>query len=358
MPRIFPVIMAGGAGTRFWPLSRLRRPKQLLDLVEPGTSMLDATVRRVLSICDPRDVLIVTSRDIAGEVRREVSKLPEGAILAEPVGRNTAPCVGWAAVHVARRDPEGVMVVLPADHTIGDEPAFHAVVELAVRACLDGSLGTIGVTPTRPETGFGYIEVGGEVSPGVHRAVRFVEKPDLQRARQYLDGGKHVWNSGMFVFTAAAILREIERLMPALHAGLREIDAAIGSGDEVAAVERVYDAITGESIDYGIMEKTDQIVVCPGRFGWNDVGSWAAAYEMRKREADASRNVTATDLVAVDAAGCLAWASPRKLVALVGVADLVVVDTEDALLVCPRSRAQDVKKVVDRLKELKRDELL
>jgi mannose-1-phosphate guanylyltransferase len=320
--------------------------------------MLEATVRRVLPLCEPKDILIVTGQGIADDVAKVVPMLPASSILPEPVGRNTAPCVGWAALHVFRQDPKGVMVVLPADHAIGDEDAFRELVCMAAEACLDGSLGTIGISPNRPETGYGYIEVGEAIAPGVSRAVRFVEKPDLATAEGYLAGGKHVWNSGMFFFTAETILGEIERLMPELHAGLKEIEAGIEAGDEAAAVAQVYNKLEGESIDYGIMEKADRIIVCPGSFGWNDVGSWAAAYEMREGEADEAGNVALADLLSIGSKGCLAWSDPRKLVALVGVEDLVVVDTPDALLVCPRHLAQDVKKVVDELKRRKLTDLL
>jgi len=358
MARIFPVVMAGGAGTRFWPLSRKLHPKQLLDLCEPGQTMLEATVRRVLPLCEPADVLVVTGQGIATDVRKAVPQLPEESILAEPVGRNTAPCIGWAALHVRRRDPEGVMVVLPADHAIGNPEGFRAVLERAAEACADGSLCTVGITPNHPETGYGYIEVGDELSQGVHRVVRFVEKPDHETAVGYVESGRYVWNSGMFFFSASTILREIEAHMPELHEGLLEIDKGIEAGEEEAAVARVYERITGESIDYGVMEKAEQILVCPGEFGWNDVGSWAAAYELRTSHADADGNIALADLINVDSSGCLAWAEPRKTVALVGVKDLVVVDTADALLVCPRERAQDVKAVVNELKAKQRKDLL
>jgi mannose-1-phosphate guanylyltransferase len=360
MARVFPVVMAGGAGTRFWPASRQRRPKQLLDLCEPGTSMLKATVERVLPLASIDDVLIVTGRDIAAAVRDAMPDVPGRNVLAEPVGRNTAPCVGWAALHVRRRDPGGVMAVLPADHAVGDPEQYREVIRRALEACLDGSLCTVGITPARPETGYGYIEVGEPIAEGVHRVARFVEKPDLETARAYLAGGRHVWNSGMFFFTAEAILREVERHMPRLHEGLLEIDAAIAAGEasEAAAVERVYGAIAGESIDVGVMEKADRIRVCPGEFGWNDVGSWAAAYELRAALADDDGNVAMAELLTVGASRCLAWTDPRKVVALVGVEDLVVVDTADALLVCPRDRAQDVKKIVDEIKARGRRDLL
>ena len=358
MAHIFPVVMAGGAGTRFWPLSRQLRPKQLLDLVEPGETMLAATVARVLPLCEPSEVMIVTGEGIAQDVRMAVPQLPAKNILAEPVGRNTAPCIGWAALHVHRRDPQGVMVVLPADHAVSNPEAFRAILERAAGAAAEGHLCTVGITPNHPETGYGYIEVGDEHTPGIHEVVRFVEKPDRPTAEQYHAGGRHVWNSGMFFFTAATILAAIERHMPELYAGLEEIRAAIEADREDEAVAEVYGRIKGESIDYGIMEKAERILVCPGEFGWNDVGSWAAAYELREDKADDDGNVALADLIGVEAKGCLAWTDPKKTVALVGVEDLVVVDTEDALLVCPRDRAQDVKKVVNALKARGSKELL
>ncbi len=312
--------------------------------------MLAATVERVLPLCEPADVLIVTGQGIADDVGQAVPELPASSILAEPVGRNTAPCVGWAALHVRRRDPDGVMVVLPADHAVGDPEGFRALLRRAAEACADGDICTVGITPNHPETGYGYIQIGAKQAEGVHEVVRFVEKPDLETAKSYLASGDYAWNSGMFFFKASTILAEIERHMPELHAGLVEIDEAIGQGNEEAVVGEVYGRITGESIDYGIMEKAERILVCPGEFGWNDVGSWAAAYEMREGLADDKGNISLADLIAIDSSGCLAWTDPRKVVALVGVKDLVVVDTEDALLVCPRELAQDVKKIVNALK--------
>lgn len=350
--------MAGGAGTRFWPLSRKLRPKQLLDLCEPGQTMLAATVERVLPLCGPDDVLVVTGQGIADDVKAAVPQLPPENILAEPVGRNTAPCVGWAALHVKRRDPKGVMVVLPADHSIGDPENFRAVLRMAAEACTDGSLCTVGIRPNRPETGYGYIEVGEEQSEGVNNVVRFVEKPDLETAKTYLEGGRHVWNSGMFFFSAETILAEIEKHMPELYQGLREIDDGIGRGDEAPAVGAVYSRIQGESIDYGIMEKAERILVCSGEFGWNDVGSWAAAYELRESLADSEKNVALADLISVESSGCLAWTDPKKVVAIIGVQDLIVVDTDDALLVCPRDQSQKVKAIVNELKARKRKDLL
>ena len=270
MARIFPVVMAGGAGTRFWPLSRKARPKQLLDLCEPDVSMLAATVRRFRPIAKPEDILVVTGEIIAKDVAAAVPELPASSILAEPMGRNTAPCVGWAALHVRRRDPDGVMAVLPADHAIGDEPAFLEVVKRAAAASEAGAIATIGITPNRPETGYGYIELADEVSEGVRKVERFVEKPDLDTAKVYLEGGRHVWNSGTFFFTARTILAEIERQMPELWAGLEEMDAGIERGEETKAVADVYAPISGEveEINEDLVDNLDNLSKDPFGAGW------------------------------------------------------------------------------------------
>jgi mannose-1-phosphate guanylyltransferase len=330
----------------------------MLELCEPGRSMLEVTVQRVLPLCSADQVWIVTGEAIAGDVRTLLPQLPHENILAEPVGRNTLPCVGWAAIHIRRRNPQGVMVVLPADHSIRNTQAFLEVAHVAVAAARDGCLVTIGIKPTRAETGYGYIEVGDEHGPGVFHAVRFVEKPSSDVAQEYVQSGQYVWNSGMFFFTAEAILRAIKTHTPELYAGLQEIDAAIDAGQEAAVVSKVYEKLPAESIDYGIMERADRIMVCPARVGWSDVGSWSAAYDFRADQADPAGNVSLADLVAVDSHGCLAWTDPHKLVALVGVKDLVVVDTEDALLVCPREDSQRVREIVGALKRGERKEFL
>ncbi|MBX3247332.1 MAG: mannose-1-phosphate guanylyltransferase [Myxococcales bacterium] len=343
------IIMAGGAGTRFWPASRRDRPKQLLPLA-PGEdrSLLRATLERIAPVVPLERVLVVTSAALADATAAELPGLPRENILAEPTGRNTAPCVGWAAAHVRRRDPNGVMVVLPADHHIGAPDAYLSVLARSLDAARAGALVTVGIQPTRPETGYGYLELGELVADGVHRARRFVEKPNRQRAEQFLAAGRFLWNSGVFVFRADTILAAIETHLPGLGAQLRIYDQAAARGEESTVVSETYASLPSVSIDHGVMEKADEVLVVPGNFGWSDLGSWTTAWELT--EHDDRGNAAPEDAVLVDAESCFVRAPQGKLVALLGVSDLMVVDTEDALLVMPRNRAQDVRAIVDALK--------
>lgn len=347
MSEAWTVIMAGGVGARFWPLSRRARPKQLLALGPTGDSLLAATLGRIAPVVPAARAYVVTSEALAAATRAAVPEVPGEQVLAEPVGRNTAPCVGWAAAHVARRDPSGVLAILPADHHVGDEPAFRAVIERAIDAARDGDIVTVGVRPTRPETGYGYVEVADEIAAGVHRAARFVEKPDHRRAEQFLADGRYLWNSGMFFFRADVILAAIHEHLPDLGRALAEYDAAAAAGDEAALVAATYADLPSVSIDHGVMEKVSRVAVVPGDFGWSDLGSWTTAWELSTK--DSEGNAAPAGAVLLDARGNYVRAPAGKCVALVGVEGLVVVDTEDALLVVPRERAQDVRAVVDAL---------
>lgn len=349
MQHAFAVIMAGGSGTRFWPLSRRDRPKQLLPLAPGGQSLLAATVQRVLGRIPAERILVVTAERLRDATAAEVPQVPAHNILAEPIGRNTAPCVGWAAAHVRRRDPDGVLAVLPADHHIGNERAFLELIRAGVEAGAEGELVTVGVKPSRPETGYGYVEIGEEVDEGVHRARRFVEKPNKSRADQFFASGRYLWNSGMFFFRADTILEAIRDHLPGLGQALEAFDEAAAAGREDEAVERGYAALPAVSIDHGVMEKAHSVLVIPGDFGWSDLGSWTTTWELAERDAD--DNALPPDAVVIDSTGSYVRVPEGKLVALVGVDDLIVVDTEDALLVVPRDRAQDVRRVVDALRE-------
>lgn len=348
MAETFAVIMAGGSGTRFWPASRPERPKQLLPLA-PGDerSLLRATVDRIAPLVPIERVLVVTSAALAEATRADLPGLPEENLLAEPVGRNTAPCVGWAAAVIRRRAPEARLMVLPADHHIGDEKTYLQTLATALDAAGGGDLVTVGLKPTRPETGYGYIEVGEPIAKEVWRARRFVEKPTRDRAEQLFASGSYLWNSGMFFFRADAILEAIAEHLPGLAEGLDALDRAAAKGTEDAAVAEGYGELPRISIDHGVMEKADGVAVVPGDFGWSDLGSWTTAWELSDRDADG--NAAAPDSVLVDSSGNLVRAPLGKVVALVGVSDLVVVDTEDALLVVPRARAQEVREVVEQL---------
>lgn len=348
MTRAFTIVMAGGSGTRFWPLSRADRPKQLLPLAGGDEPLLAATVRRATRVSAPEDVLVVTSERLANATRDALPSVPRENVLAEPVGRNTAPCIGWAASRIARIDPDAVCAVLPADHHIAQEDAYAEVLRRAIDAASEGDIVTVGLRPSRAETGYGYIEMGEPLDEGVYRARRFVEKPNRQRAEQFLAAGTFLWNSGMFFFRARTILDAIRAHLPGLGATLDRLMAA-SLDDEGAVVRDVYPTLPDVSIDHGVMEKVKDVAVVPADFGWSDLGSFATAWELAPR--DAHDNSLSPNAVAIDASGCFVRAPEGKIVALVGVSELVVVDTEDALLIVPRDRAQDVKKVVAALKE-------
>jgi mannose-1-phosphate guanylyltransferase len=344
----FAVVMAGGSGTRFWPASRAARPKQFLPLAGGDETLLQATVRRAAQLVGLDHVVIVGAERHAALIAEQLPSLPAANVLLEPIGRNTAPCLAWASTWVRRRDPHAVIAALPADAHIGDEQGFVRAVDLALTAAESGAIATIGIRPTRPETGYGYLELGEPVTPGVQRVKRFVEKPDRAHAEQFLTGGQHLWNCGMFCFGASVLLDAIARHMPELAAFCTRADEAAAHGHERDLIAQAYPGLPSVSIDYGVMEKAEGIVVVPASFGWDDVGSWAAAYELATK--DESGNAGPGECLAIDAEGCYVRSREGKLVVLVGVHDLVVVDTDDALLVLPRDRAQDVSRVVAALK--------
>lgn len=344
----FAVLMAGGVGTRFWPWSRRASPKQLLPLAEER-SMLAVTAERVRSLVPDENVLIVTSDSLAKQVARDLPWLPRSGILAEPFGRNTAPCIAWAAYEAMSRDPDAVLLVLPADHVIRPMAAFHKAARqaMSVAAGCD-RLVTFGIEPTSPETGYGYIQEGEPIQGTPARAVKyFHEKPERSRARRFLARGGHYWNSGMFAWKAQTFLDETCRYLPELIDAMEGMESARTRGRVSArAVREAYEAVEGVSVDVGILERSDRVAVLPVSFEWNDVGSWDAMEALWPGDADGNRS--RDPLVTVDASGNLV-ATRGKPVALLGVENLVVVDAGDAILVCPRDRCQDVRKIVDLL---------
>jgi mannose-1-phosphate guanylyltransferase len=350
MTKVYAVIMAGGVGTRFWPRSRERSPKQLLEIIGKGT-MLQNTVKRLDRFVGIQDVFVVTN------------KLPEENLIVEPVGRNTAACIGLAALHVRRLDASSVMVVLPADHIIQDTPEFLRVLQLAADTADDShSLLTIGIHPTHAETGFGYIQMFNEEGPhnpyfprGVFKVKSFAEKPNVQTAERFLASGDFLWNSGMFVWRVDTILEELQRCLPDLYVELMKIDKVIGTSAYQATLELVYGMIRGISIDYGVMEKSEKVYVIPGKFGWSDIGSWDEVYRVSGKD-DHGNSVTGK-FVQKDTADSLIY-SPTKVVATIGVRDLIIINTDDALLICKRGNSQDVKEIADYLKRKQMNEYL
>jgi mannose-1-phosphate guanylyltransferase len=355
---MFAIIMAGGSGTRFWPASRAHYPKQFLKITS-DRSMLEETIARAERFAPLDHVGVVVGSLHAALTNQQIGAQPV-KVLVEPFGRNTAACIGLAALHAKQwGGPSGglnePLIILPADHFIADIEKFAATIQAAAETARNGSIVTLGIQPTRPETGYGYIHTGiaqGETKGlPYYQVERFVEKPNYETAVGYLTSGNYFWNSGIFIFTVRTILQEIETYMPQLYAGLLEIELAIGSPAYDTVVERVYGRLESVSIDYGVMEKTRQpIYVFKADFGWSDVGSWQALYELRTSEYDAQGNLLLGDALVSEAKNNLVFSSTDRKIALLGVEGLVVVDTPDAVMIAPLDRSQDVKVFPDMLK--------
>lgn len=349
---MYAVILAGGTGERFWPLSRREKPKQFLSLLGSRT-MLQLTVDKLQGLFVPSKILVVTDAVYFELVRKQLPELPPENIICEHCGRDTAAAVGLAATYIHRRDPEGLMVILPADHYIADIEEFQRIILVAVRwAAYGEQVVTIGIRPSRPETGYGYIQQGDVIEKGegvsVYKTVAFHEKPDLKTAITYVNQKGYLWNSGMFIWRVDLLLDLIAQYLPELDQGLTLIAQGIGTEREAQIINEVYENLPRVSIDYGIMEKCNRVLVIPASFGWDDVGSWTALG--RYQESDQAGNVLLSQGVFVDTRECMVYA-PQRIVATLGVEDLIIVDNQESLLVCSKDRAQDIKQVVKALKE-------
>lgn len=355
-PEVQPVLLSGGSGTRLWPLSREAYPKQFLPLVGDDT-MLQATWRRVAALSSLAPIVVANEdhRFLVAEQLRVIGA-PIPRIVLEPVGRNTAPAIAAAALIAQLEGGDPLLLVLPSDHVVRDDAAFRAAVTAAAPAAEAGALVTFGIVPQAPETGFGYIQIeAGQADPeeGVRKVLRFVEKPDAATAQRYIDDGGYYWNSGMFLFRASRYLEELGKYRPDILAAARAACAHLDPDREFLRLDReAFAASPSESIDYAVMEKTDAAMVLPVDIGWNDVGSWSALWDVSEQDADG--NAHHGDVIAVDSRNTYAYA--RRLVALVGVDDLIVVETDDAVLVASKDKVQEVKQVVARLKAEQRSQ--
>lgn len=354
-PRAYAVIMAGGSGTRFWPLSRNDRPKQFLSIVGDSSMLRQTWDRCVALVGDPARVLVVTGQKYAALTAEQLPELSPDNLLAEPEARNTAPCLAWAAAELRRRDPEALMLVFPADHVIEDTEGLRASAAAACAAARTGALVTFGVPPRYPETGYGYVEVGAALELDSEVPVRHVEafreKPDAATAAEYVSAGRFLWNSGMFVWSADALLSAMQEHLPEADSAAAEMVAAEDESARAAAYARM----PATSIDYGIMEPASNVACVEARFDWSDVGSWEALAELLP--ADADGNMTRGRVVALDATGNLVHA-PGETVALLGVERLAVVRVGDVLLVADLERSQDIKALRDRVAEEGLEEIL
>lgn len=359
---IYAIIMAGGVGSRLWPRSRESSPKQLLHIMGDGT-MIQNTVARLQPIVPPERIFIVTNAKQIEGFRKQVPAIPEENLLAEPFGRNTAPCIGLAATNVLARDPDAVMIVLPADHWIENVREFQNRLRIACEIAESRrGLVTLGIMPTRPETGYGYIQwsekrVGLEdyFDRGVRHVRTFAEKPDVRTAQRFLDSGDFLWNSGMFIWRADVILEEFQGHLPDLYEQIRTIADAYGRDDYTKVLESTYKRMTPISIDYGVMEKARNVFVLQCAFGWSDVGSWDETYRLSRKDKDG--NSLQGEVVALDTTNSYVR-SDGRMIATIGLDDVLIIDTPDALLVCRRGSSQQVQAVVDYLRRKKITSLL
>ncbi len=362
MKNTYAVIMAGGGGTRLWPLSRKNRPKQLLPLIGEQT-LLQSTVARLEGYLPPERILVVTVAEQAAEMRTQVPEIPAENYMIEPAPRGTASVVGLAAAILHQRDPQAVMAVFPSDHFIRDRDLFHYLVKAAVDVARNDYLVTLGITPTFPSTAYGYIQQGallpGDYKYPAYAVARFTEKPDEQTAQKLLRSGDHSWNSGMFIWKTERILAEMRLQMPELSAALEKISLASAS-NRAAVIQSVWPDLKVETIDYGIMEKAERVAVLPaGGLGWSDVGSWSSLFEVLLP--DMSGNiVTNGHHLALETNNTLVYGSPgsERLIVTIGVDDMVVVDAEDVLLICKSDQSQKVKNVVEHLSKHRQERYL
>ncbi len=352
----FAVIMAGGIGSRFWPRSKERTPKQLLKIFGSNT-MIQDTVARLNGVIANEDIFIITNKIQREEIIKQLPYIPACNIIEEPFGRNTAACIGLASVIIEKKSSDGVTVVLPADHIIKDVEDFQKVISNAVKFAYESKgLLTIGIKPTRPETGYGYIQINEkEFSKNIYKVLTFAEKPNYATAVRFIESGDFFWNSGMFIWRVDTILDEIKNHMPELYEGLEKIRKDINTPNYESTVSSVYGLLHNISIDYGIMEKSSKVFLTKGEFQWSDVGSWEEVYQLSEKNGDG--NSYLGNVYAEKTVDSYIY-SPEKFTAVIGVDNLIVINTKDALLVCRRDQSQAVKKVVDYLKINKLNEHL
>ncbi len=353
--KTYALIMAGGGGTRFWPLSRQNMPKQLLNL-SGSDVMINETIKRFQEIISPSNTFIVTNKtqvDIMKDIL--LSEIPRENILSEPTARNTAPCILYSAMHIYEKYGDGIMCVFPSDHYITNNSEFKITLNKAINVAEEtDSIVTIGIKPTFPATGYGYIK-SDEIVDNAYRIDRFIEKPNLDKAKEYFNSNNYYWNSGMFVWKVSVIIEAFKRFLPRIYNNLNKISGKYGTQEEIQLINEIYPNLDSISVDYGIMERTDNAFVIPGDFGWNDVGSWDALGAVFP--ADENGNIIKADHINIDTKECIIYGD-KKLIATIGLNNIVVVDTEDAIMICDKNKTQDVKQIVDKLKLSGRKELL
>jgi mannose-1-phosphate guanylyltransferase len=361
MKQAYAVIMAGGGGTRLWPISRKKHPKHILPLLGEDT-LFQSTLKRLDGLVPAERILVVTTSEQAVQLQAQAPQIPLANFLLEPQPRGTASVVGLAVAVLAKRDPKAVMLVLPSDHFIRNRDLFQLVMHVAVQVAREGFLVTLGIKPTFPSTGYGYIQQGEALEKKfdypVYKALQFTEKPDEKKARQMLSGGDHSWNSGMFIWSVDRIMAEIRRLMPDLASALERIGAAWGGADQDSVLDSEWQRLESATIDYAVMEHARNVAVLPaGGLEWSDVGSWDSLFDVVLPDGDGNVVVN-SDHLPLETHNTLVYSAEKKLVVTIGVDDLIVVDAGDSILVCHRDQAQQVRRVIENLKKTKRNRYL
>ncbi len=344
---MYAVIMAGGVGSRFWPVSTRNHPKQFIDILGTGKSLIRQTYERFLKLVPSENILVVTNKDYFDLVKKHIPELADDQILGEPSAKNTAPCVAYATHRIFRDNPDANCIVAPSDHLILDEQEFLRIVSEGLKfTAAHDSLLCIGIKPHRPDTGYGYIQFKEEEqAPSIHPVKTFTEKPDLALAQTFLDSGDFLWNAGIFIWNARSIVNAFQKLLPEMDVLFSDLEPLMGTDKEAEALVNAYQLCTNISIDYGILEKADNVTVYPGDFGWSDLGTWASLYDVYpKDESDNAVNGKRVELY--DSKGNMVCVPDSKLVVLNGVEDMIVVDSENALLISKKDREQDVKQIV------------
>ncbi len=357
MGDVFSVIMAGGVGSRFWPLSRERRPKQFLDILGTGRSLLQQTYDRLLRISKPENILVVTKDDYFSLVKEQLPDIPEENILLEPLRRNTAPCIAYAAMFVKQKDTEGIMIVSPADHYVGDVSEFVNTLNVAVTFVSQvkpEALVTLGIKPSRPETGYGYIQFDAKEqyeveSKSVYKVKTFTEKPDMETARIFVDSGEFLWNSGIFVWSAQTILNSIKKYLPEIYNEFENNKDKIGTEQEQQIIKDIYEKVPAISIDYGVMEKEKSVYVIPASFGWSDLGTWGSLYENYPKDEN-DNVIQGNNVLTFDTHHSFISVPDDKLVVVLGLENLIVAESDGMLLIANKDFEQQIRNIVNMIK--------
>ena len=349
----YAIIMAGGIGSRFWPISRTSHPKQFIDILGTGKTLIQQTYDRFLKICPPENIYIVTNEIYSDLVKEQLPGIGDQQILTEPVMRNTAPCVAYGSYKIESMNPDAAIVVAPSDHLILDEPAFIATIEKSLQtATANDCLVTLGIKPSRPDTGYGYIQYTDNVlNEDFHKVKTFTEKPSLEIAKTFIQSGDFLWNAGIFIWSAKAIVNAFGKHLPDMHDIFADARSVYNTDEEKAHVHTAYQQCINISIDYGIMEKASNVYVLPSEFGWSDLGTWASIYQLAEKDYVGNAVIPSDKVIMYDSSNCMVNVPEGKLVVLQGLHDFIVVESNNTLLICPRDQEQNVKQVVADVKQ-------